>query len=119
MKSVFPSVFLTPDAVQVNSSKLMGRQSAGRGVMRGLAQAYAGDARALTLVHGGGAQQGLLEIEARNTGWSGAIEHRMAKEPNSWNRGVLYVPAPVDTRMAWQRSRQGMASVALCGVTRK
>lgn len=117
MKSVFPSVFLTPDAVQVNTRKLMGRQSAGRGFMRGLAQAYAGDARPLCLVHGGGAQQGVLELQARDTGWSGAIVHRMAKNPNSWERGVLYVPAPVDTHMAWQRSRHGMASQALCGVT--
>lgn len=117
MKYVFPSVFLTPDAVQVNTSKLMGRQSAGRGFMRGLAQAYAGDARPLCLLHGGGAQQSLLEQEARDTGWTGAIEHRMANNPNGWSRGVLYVPAPLGTRMAWQRSRLGMASVALCGVT--
>ena len=117
MKPVFPSVFLTPDAVQVNTSKLMGRQSAGRGFMRGLAKAYVGDARPMCLVHGGGAQQGLLELEARDTGWSGAIEHRMANDPKVWASGVMYVPAPIDTRMAWQRSREGMASVALCGVT--
>lgn len=116
-KTVFPAIYLTPDAVQVNTAKLMGRQSAGRGFMRGLSQAFAGDERPLMLVHSGGSHQAVLEQEARDTGWSGGIEHRMVNDPNRWPAGVLYVPAPFDTRMAWQRSRRGMASVALCGVT--
>lgn len=117
MKSVFPSIFLTPDAVQVNTNKLMGRQSAGRGFMRGLAKAYSHDERPLCLVHSGGPQEDLLEQEARDTGWTGTIAHRIANQPSTWAQGVLYVPAPMGTRMAWQRSRLGMGSVALCGVT--
>lgn len=117
MKPILPSVFLSPDAVQTQTAKLMGRQSAGRGFMRGLAAAYQGDERSLILVHGGGEQQAVLEAEARDTGWTGAIEHRLRQEPATWPQGVMYYPAPINTRMGWQRHRQGPASVAFCGVT--
>ena len=49
MKPILPSVFLSPDAVQTRTAKLMGRQSAGRGFMRGLADAYRDDDRPLVL----------------------------------------------------------------------
>lgn len=117
MKPILPSVFLSPDAVQTRTAKLMGRQSAGRGFMRGLAEAYQGDDRPLVLVHGGGEQQQVLEAEARETGWTRAIEHRRVQEPSSWPQGVMYYPAPINTRMGWQRHRCGPATLALCGVT--
>ena len=117
MKPVLPSVFLSPDAVQTRTTKLMGRQSAGRGFMRGLAEAYRDDDRPLVLVHGGGDQQQVLEAEARDTGWTRAIEHRRVQEPASWPQGVMYYPAPINTRMGWQRHRRGPATLALCGVT--
>ena len=117
MKPVLPSVFLSPDAVQTQTAKLMGRQSAGRGFMRGLAAAYRDDDRSLVLVHGGGAQQAVLEGEARDTGWTRAIEHRRVQEPASWPKGVMYYPAPLTSRMGWQRHREGPASLAFCGVT--
>lgn len=85
--------------------------------MRALAKAYSNDERPLGLVHGGGAQEGLLELEARDTGWSGTIAHRLANQPSTWAQSVLYVPAPIGSRMAWQRARSGMDSMALCGVT--
>jgi len=88
MKPVLPSVFLSPDAVQTQTAKLMGRQSAGRGFMRGLAAAYRDDDRSLVLVHGGGSQQAVLEIEARDTGWVRGIEHRRVQEPSTWPQGV-------------------------------
>lgn len=117
MSFMLPSIFLTPDAVQTNTSKLMGRQSAGRGFMRGVAHAYADTAETLRLVHSGGGQQAVLETEARDTGWTGNIQHCMVSDPTQWAKDVLYYPAPISTRMAWQRSRLGMNSVALCGVT--
>lgn len=117
MKPFLPSVFLSPDAVQTRTAKLMGRQSAGRGFMRALAAAHAGDERPLVLVHGGGDQLPVLEVEARDTGWAGVIEHRLAQEPDSWPQGVMYYPAPFNTRMGWQRHRRGPATLALCGVT--
>ena len=117
MKPILPSVFLSPDAVQTRTAKLMGRQSAGRGFMRGLAEAYRDDDRPLVLVHGGGDQQQVLEAEARETGWTRAIEHRRVQEPSSWPQGVMYYPAPINTRMGWQRHRRGPATLALCGVT--
>ena len=117
MKPVLPSVFLSPDAVQTRTDKLMGRQSAGRGFMRGLAAAYRDDDRSLVLVHGGGSQQAVLEIEVRDTGWSRAIEHRRIQEPSTWPQGVMYYPAPFNTRMGWQRHRGGPAALAFSGVT--
>lgn len=117
MKPVLPSVFLSPDAVQTQNAKLMGRQSAGRGFMRGLAAAYRDDDRSLVLVHGGGSQQAVLEIEARDTGWTRAIEHLRMQEPSTWPKGVMYYPAPFNTRMGWQRHREGPAGMAFCGVT--
>jgi glycosyltransferase involved in cell wall biosynthesis len=115
MKPLLPSVFLSPDAL--HSSKLMGRQSAGRGFMRGLAHAYADKQETLHLVHGGGKQQAVLEMEARSTGWTAPITHHLAQQPNAWPVGVMYYPAPFNTRMAWQRSRLGAGHMALCGVT--
>jgi glycosyltransferase involved in cell wall biosynthesis len=117
MKTLLPSVFLSPDAVQTSTSKLMGRQSAGRGFMRGLARAYAAEQQTLHLVHGGGAQQAVLEMEARSTGWADPITHHLVNVPASWPVGVMYYPAPINTRMAWQRSRLGAGHMALCGVT--
>ena len=117
MKPILPSVFLSPDAVQTRTAKLMGRQSAGRGFMRGLAEAYRDDDRPLVLVHGGGEQQQVLEAEARETGWTRGIEHRRVQEPASWPQGVMYYPAPINTRMGWQRHRRGPGTLALCGVT--
>lgn len=122
MIPILPTIYLTPDAVQINTAKLMGRQSAGRGFLRGLSGAYSGHvvdgcANVLRLVHSGGAHLAVLEQEARDTGWTGPIAHHLINDPNRWPAGVMYVPAPFDTRMAWQRTRRGMASVALCGVT--
>lgn len=118
MSEVFPTVFLTADAVQTNSARLMGRQSAGSGFLRGLARCFAADPRPLTLVHAGGSQQAVLEQEVRRCGWKGSIQHRSIRVPDSWRDSpVLYYPAPLDTRIAWQRSRSGSTSLALCGVT--
>lgn len=85
--------------------------------MRGLAHAYAGKQQTLHLVHGGGAQQAHLEMEARSTGWTAPITHHLENSPNSWPVGVIYYPAPFNTRMAWQRSRLGAGHMAFCGVT--
>lgn len=112
-----PSVFLSPDAVQTSTTKLMGRQSAGRGFMRGLAKAYAGQAQTLHLIHSGGSHQAVLEMETRSTGWTDPIQHHLLQDPARWHPGVMYYPAPINTRMAWQRSRFGAGHMALCGVT--
>ena len=114
---VLPSVYLTLDAVQTTSAKLMGRQSAGRGFMRALAKAYATDTQTLNLVHGVASDRIALENEVRSAGWSGAIVHRNSTLPDEWPEGVLYYPAPFNTKMSWQRSRRGQAQLAFCGVT--
>ena len=111
-----PSIFLSPDAVQTQTPKLMGRQSAGRGFMRALAGSSDPDQR-LHLVHAGGAQQDALTREARDTGWVGPVVHHLASQPAQWPAGGLHYPAPMPTRMAWQRARRGQASLALTGVT--
>lgn len=116
--SAFPHFFLSPDAIQTRTEKLMGRQSAGRGFMRAIVQSYGGDTRPLQLVHGGGAQQALLEAEVREIGWTGAVTHHLAQRPDAWlDAPLLSYPAPMNSRMAWQRSRRGRPGAALCGVT--
>lgn len=117
-ETVFPHFFLSPDAIQTRTDKLMGRQSAGRGFMRAIVKAYASDARPLQLVHGGGQQQGLLEAELREIGWTGGLAHHLAQRPDAWlDAPLLSYPAPINSRMAWQRSRRERPGPALCGVT--
>lgn len=114
---ILPSIYLTLDSVQTSGAKLMGRQSAGNGFMRALALAYDANAETLNLVHGVASDRLALEQEVRSAGWKGAITHRMSKLPDEWPEGVLYYPAPFNTRMGWQRSRCGQARLAFCGVT--
>lgn len=72
----------------------------------------------MQVVHTGGAQQAVLEEEIRDTGWSGQILHHLAQRPASWlDAPVLHYPAPINSRMAWQRSRQEKYGTALCGIT--
>lgn len=114
---VFPAFYLTTDSVRTQTPQLMGRQSAGQGFLRSLAQAYAGETRPLNLV-GGSAEREAVAGELRGAGWTGALRHHPLSQPSAWPASeVLYVPAPVSSRMAWQRSRLGAASLALCGVT--
>ena len=106
MNPIFPSVFLTPNAIQTNVQKLMGRQSAGRGFVRALSAAYRHSEQPMRLVHGGGAEESVLAAEVRSTGWQGLIEHQLIKQPEQWCKaGVLYYPAPMNNRIGWQRSR--------------
>lgn len=95
----------------------MGRQSAGRGFMRGLAKSYEDDQQTLRLIHAGGKRIAELEKEVRETGWKKAISHHAINTPQEWVDGLMYYPAPINTQIAWQRSRQGIESMALCGVT--
>ncbi len=116
--SPLPHLFLSPDAIQTRTNKLMGRQSAGRGFMRAITQGYAEHGEPLQVVHGGGAQEALLEAEIREIGWRGEVQHHLMQRPETWlDAPLLYYPAPLNSRMAWQRSRRGRAGAALCGVT--
>lgn len=115
---IFPSFFLTADAVQVHGDKLMGRQSAGNGFLRAAARAYAGVEAPFQLVHRGGDQAEALEVELRGAGWQGGIGHTLDVQPEKWVKsGVLYYPAPFNSKMAWQRARYGGDRLAFCGVT--
>lgn len=114
---MLPSVYLTLDALQTTGTKLMGRQSAGRGFMRSLANAYATETQTLHLIHGVESDRIALEHEVRSAGWRGALAHLKSTRPDSWPKGVLYYPAPFNTKLSWQRSRRGQAEWAFCGVT--
>ena len=115
---VFPSFYLTADAVQIHNEKLMGRQSAGNGFLRAAVQAYAGVTSPWRLVHRPEGQAQALEAELRAAGWAGDVVHAHDNRPQQWVQpGVLYHPAPFNSRMAWQRARYGGHRVAFCGVT--
>ncbi len=118
MPTIFPSFFLTADAVQINTPKLMGRQSAGNGFLRAVVQAYSHVDAPLKMVHRGGDQVQALDAELRSMGWQGETAHALDSKPSQWlDGGVLYYPAPFNSKLAWQRARYGGHSVALCGVT--
>ena len=118
MTPIFPSFFLTADAVQIHADKLMGRQSAGNGFLRAATRAYAEAESPFQLVHRGGDQAEALEVEVRGAGWLGDIGHALDVQPEQWVKpGVLYYPAPFNSKMAWQRARYGGDRLAFCGVT--
>jgi glycosyltransferase involved in cell wall biosynthesis len=111
-----PALNLTPDAVQINVPKLMGRQSAGQGFLRAFVAAYNGEDQTLPLITYG--QREVVEQEIRQVGWQGKIHTMFMKSPGSWGDiGIFYCPAPISSELAWLRARRGLASYALCGVT--
>ena len=112
-----PSVYLAPDAFLTRQGKLMGRQSAGSGFLRAFGQAYAASRQPLRVIHAPESEAGWFETQLRELGWHSGIDARAADAPETWHSGVVYYPAPISTEMAGLRARQGLASMALCGVT--
>ncbi len=114
---MLPSIYLAPDALMTREGKLVGRQSAGTGFLRAFAQAYSGSRDRLQVIHTGEPETGWYQAQLSALGWHSDVALHDANEPESWPHGVLYYPAPIGTKMAGQRARQGLASMALCGVT--
>ncbi len=116
-----PALFLAADAIDTGSQRLMGRQSAGHGFLRGFVDAYrAAPARPLDVVTPAGNDSRFVATALERMGWPHPVRMLAADRPAAWGEiGVLQYPAPMSDALGWQRSRQrhGVASFALCGVT--
>ena len=114
-----PALFLAADAFEMRTERLMGRQSAGNGFLRGFAAAYATPAETpLPLVCPGEQDAQRATALLRDAGLGLATTFLPANAPALW-RGfdVLHFPAPPSTSLAWQRARQGVDAFAISGVT--
>lgn len=114
---MIPSLYLAPDAFLTREGKLMGRQSAGTGFLRAFSRSYSGSEERLQLIHTPEPEPGWFQRQLRDLGWSSEVVMHAANAPEAWPHGVIYYPAPISSEMAWQRARQGLASMALSGVT--
>ena len=86
--------------------------------MRAVAGAYANTDSPMRLVHHGDAQGKVLEREIRDAGWTGKITHALAAQPGQWlGDRLLHYPAPMSSKMAWQRARHAGHALAFSGVT--
>ena len=116
-----PALFLATDAIDNQSQRLMGRQSAGNGFLRGFIQAYGQPpGRPLDVICPGANDAQFVGAALQRAGWRHPVRMLAADRPSSWGDiGVMYYPAPFSDAIGWQRSRQmgGVASFALCGVT--
>jgi glycosyltransferase involved in cell wall biosynthesis len=118
---VLPALFLAADAIDTGSQRLMGRQSAGNGFLRGFVQAVqAPPARPLDVICPGGNDTKFVAQALERAGWRHEVRMLAADQPATWgDPGVVYYPAPFSDMLGWQRSRQanGTGSFAFCGIT--
>ena len=105
----------------MGSQRLMGRQSAGSGFLRGfVAASQAQPARPLDVICPGTNDSKFVANALERAGWTHPVRLLPADRPTTWgDLGVLHYPAPYSDSLGWQRSRQpgGTASFALCGIT--
>jgi starch synthase len=96
--------------------KIMGRQSAGKSLLKGVARRWKND-----IVNGYGDSRNALETmlkQLQSDGFQGKIrwfDSHAAKPPNGMN--ALYYPSPLIDSLAHQRNSLGPASYSLFGVT--
>lgn len=105
-----------PEAFSTAGQKLMGRQSAGVGLLRAIAR-HAGDADigcfAAERSHADAFQAAL-----REEGYGGEATWVPHAAPQELGRfGCLYHPGPGIERLAWRRLQAGEHRYSLCGVT--
>lgn len=104
-----------PEAYSVAGQKLMGRQAAGVGLLRAVAQAE-GVAQVGCFV---GERSHFLACEAalREHGFQGEPVCLPASSPEQLERfGCLHHPGPGIERLAWRRLQVGEARYSLCGI---
>ncbi|VXC53072.1 glycosyltransferase family 4 protein [Massilia sp. 9I] len=105
-----------PESFSVAGQKLMGRQSAGVGLVQAIGR------------HDGFAELGcfaadrthadVFEAALRVHGYGGAVEWVPPSAPQHLERfGCLYHPAPGIERLAWRRLAAGEHRYSLCGIT--
>lgn len=113
-----PALFLTPDSVEIETEKLMGRQSAGNGFLRAYVKAFAHEGAALPIMTFNPKSHDALNRAVAMAGWRGKIDFLSPYVAQSGHQfDVLYYPAPISNEFAWQRARGAATDFAMCGVT--
>lgn len=82
-----PALFLAADAIDTGSQRLMGRQSAGHGFLRGFVDAYrAAPARPLDVVTPAGNDSRFVATALERMGWPHPVRMLAADRPAAWGR---------------------------------
>ena len=105
-----------PEAFSTAGQKLMGRQSAGVGLLRAIARhSGGGDIGCYTAER---SHADAFEATLREDGYSGTTAWVPQAAPQELERfGCLYHPGPGIERLAWRRLQAGEQRYSLCGVT--
>lgn len=104
------------DAFSTAGQKLMGRQSAGVGLLRAIAR-HAPDSE-IGCFAPERSHAEACEAALRADGYGGALAWVPQSRPQDLERyGCLYHPGPGIERLAWRRLQAGEARYSLCGIT--
>jgi starch synthase len=109
------ALFYAEDAYSMNK-KIMGRQSAGKSLMRGVARTWpAGD------IHGFGSGRSVAQgmaAQLHQDGFRGKVHwHQMQDTQSLASAGALYYPAAPLKELAFARNSRNPAAYSLFGVT--
>lgn len=96
--------------------KIMGRQSAGKAMLKGVARRWpAADIHTVSPTRAGAVDM-LERLQADD--YTGTLRHRpMQGDAALEALGAVYYPAPVTSDLAWNRNARGPASYSLFGVS--
>lgn len=111
------AIYYHPDGFDTNVPKLMGRQSAGEGFLRGWVR-HAGVDRLYCQAPSKQAAQHFAQT-ARGLGWSGPVEWiAPLQAANICQPGAMFIPGPALSRDAWLRRRvASQHAYSLVGIT--
>lgn len=105
-----------PDAFSTAGQKLMGRQSAGVGLLRAIARHS--QATGIGCFTAERSHADACDAALRAEGHAGTIEWVPQSEPGRLgDYGCLYHPGPGIERLAWRRLAAGEHRYSLCGIT--
>jgi len=108
------AIYFASDGYSTDS-KIMGRQSAGKALLKGVARRWQADA-----VHGFGARTSgpTMLQQLRGDGFTGALHWTSPPGDRALHElGAVYVPTPPTAPFAHARNTQGPAAYSLIGVT--
>ena len=109
------AVYAQGDAYST-AGKIMGRQAAGEGFLRGVVRTW--PQGNIHLVDGGGFGREGLDQNLRSEGFSGSVSWSTVPEfAGARATGALYFPAPPSAHLARFRNRITPAAYSIIGVT--
>lgn len=104
-----------PESFSTAGQKLMGRQSAGVGLLRAIARHS--DAAHIGCFAADRTHADAFEATLREDGYGGAVDWVPQSTPQALERfGCLYHPGPGIERLAWRRLEAGEHRYSLCGI---